>query len=221
MISLDPVTHTYSSEDGQPYVAVSRVLEALKLTPPFPEEDPKGLKEFGSAIHRAVELASWDNLDMDPNNPAFPPDKRTHPELIPFVNGFLEKKEEMRIRPIKTELRVWDGVQYIAGTLDFLGLVYNGDLAIIDYKSGTPPPCCELQTAGYVMLLIWMYKNGIVRGGENGFPDIRVSADKIRRFSMKLTPNRAIVKEYTDDLDLHAWEGAVSLYKWLKERRKT
>ena len=59
---LDPVTHTYS-KDGQPYVAVSRVLEALKLTPPFPEGDPKGLKDFGSAIHKATELAAWDKLD--------------------------------------------------------------------------------------------------------------------------------------------------------------
>src|ERR1019366_3563719 len=153
--------------------------------------------------HRACELAVSQRLDRD----------GTHPEIIPYVNGFMEKAEEMNIRPIFTEMRGLHGGEWYAGTLDLFCLIYTGDLAIIDLKTGTPPRCSELQTAGYEEMLRYIVK--IQKHPTFG------EKDKIRRFTMQLFPNRAVMKEHTDPYDSVAFIAAVRLFKWVSERRKT
>lgn len=211
---LDPTTHRYSV-DGQPYTSVTQVQKKLGLTPPYPAEDPKGLKELGTAVHRAVELAVWDRLD----------DATTSPELLPYVAGFREKKREMNIRPIATELMMYDPLDGIAGMLDLFCWVYEPErfqLAIIDFKRGTAPNVTELQTSAYECLLRKADASGEIPpvkrpdgtrcGLHMGYP--------IRRFSMKLMEGRAVVREYADDHDVSAWRGAVQLFKWLSHRPK-
>lgn len=205
MIDFDPIKHKYSMGD-QSYWSVTQMITGLKLSPPYPTEDLNNKKELGSAVHKAVDLAAWDRLDH----------ARTHQDLIPYVAGFEEKKREMLIRPIATELRMWDERLCIAGTLDIFGWIYDDELAVIDYKSGSAPNCTELQTALYVKLLLYHAE----RHNADLFRAMNGLQKNIRRFSMKLTPGRAIVKEYRDVADFAAADGAVALFKWIADRRK-
>ena len=196
---FDEGSHRYSHE-GRPYQSVTQILTGLKLTPPYPPDT--GQQARGTAIHRAAELAVWDRLD----------DSRTSQEILPYIEGLRVKMAEMKIRPILTEVRGVHLAECYAGTTDLLCTVFDAELAIIDYKSGTPPRCVQLQTAGYGELLAYM---------ESLKAKPLFTRDKMpRRFSMELTPNRAIIRECTDPYDYHAWLGAVRLFKWLQEHRK-
>lgn len=205
-LDFDEYSHQYSVS-GAPYDSVTQILTKLKLTPPYPED--RGQKDFGTACHKATELAAWSRLDFS----------TTSPLIIPYVNGFLTKKQEMNIRPILTEARLYDPSDGYAGTLDLFAWVFENELAIVDYKSGAPPNCVELQLAGYERLL----RRSIVEGRVTVPDSVGMALAKgipIRRYSMKLTPDRAIMKEYKDGYDTHAWEAAVNLHKWVAHRRK-
>jgi hypothetical protein len=195
VIQFDEELHEYRV-DSRVLPSVTNIISDLKLSPPYPED--RGALGFGKAVHKAAELYIADRLDK----------ANTNPVILQYLTGLEEKTTEMRLRPIGQELRVWHKYLGYAGTLDYFGYVYDGDLAIIDYKSGQPPPCVELQTAGYELALRSMNFVPIEPG------------TKLRRFSMQLLPDRAIVKEHKNrELDHAAWTGAVNLYYW-KQLRK-
>ncbi len=215
-LAFDPATHRYSV-DGSPYTSVTQMIGALKLHPPYPEDDPKGLKDLGSAVHKATELAMWDRLD----------DATTSPELLPYVEGVREKKREMNIRPIATELQLYDPLDGIAGTLDLFCWIYDPadfELAIIDYKrSNSVANCTELQLAGYERLLRRADHAGRIEPVRmpDGARCALFMGYPIRRFSMKMLEGRAVVKEYSSAHDAAAWAGAIELHKWMSHRPKT
>lgn len=197
--AFDDVAHRYSHE-GRVAPSVTQMLAGLGLTPPYAPD--RGQKARGTAVHKAAELAVCNRLDY----------AGTSPEIIPYINGLMEKAEEMKIRPIFTEIRGIHTAEWFAGTIDLFCTVYDSDLAVIDYKTGVPPRCCELQTAGYGELMLFI---------ESMQPNPRFTrANMPRRFSMQLTPNRAIVRECKDSFDFPAFIGAVRLYKWQQEKRK-
>ena len=192
-INFDNATHRYTVA-GLERPSVTRIISDMKLAPPYPEDDPKGLKPFGTACHRAADLLIWDRLDI----------AKTDPRIQPRMEGLAEKVREMRIVPIKTEMRVYHDEMGYAGTLDLLCRIYDEELAVIDYKAGVPPTCVEIQLALYVMAVRRMTGMTV----------------PIRRFSMQLTPGRAVVRECRDDFDYHAAQAAVTLWKWKNDRRK-
>jgi len=198
-MTFNATDHTYSHL-GRSYPSVTQILKALRLEPPYPE-DTNGARELGTAAHKATELAAWNKLDTN----------KTSPVLMEYVAGFLEKAREMNIRPIASELRGIHLIDAYAGTLDLLCRVFDGEIAIIDYKTGQVARSCELQTAGYAELALYL---------ESLKPQaLFTRANMPRRFSMQLTPRRAIVREYQDTHDFAAWRGAVALYKWQTEKR--
>lgn len=200
---FDPVQHAYTHK-GRTYVSVTQVLAGLKLTPPYPETESSADKmALGTAIHKALELAAWDRLDTE----------NTCPVILPYVEGFLEKVQELNIVPLMTEMRGVHLVEGYAGTVDLVCKV-NGHISVIDFKSGSVPPCTALQTAGYAELLRFM-------AGVTTHEELKTITygNPARRFSMQLTPGRAIVKEYRDPSDHAAWLGAVRLYRWQNEKK--
>lgn len=201
-VTFEADGHRYF-RDGREQVAATHVIEALRLGPPYPVD--RGQMEFGTACHKASEFAMWGRLD-EPN---------TSPVLMPYVRGVMVKAQEMRIRPIHTELRIWHPEGY-AGTLDLFCEVYGTDLAVIDYKTGQPPNCVELQLALYVEGLAALIRAGIIK--HPAWP--KNYQKDVRRFSMQLLPERAVVRECRDEYDFAAALGAVRVYKWKYERRK-
>ena len=202
-LQFDTAAHRYTL-DGAVVPSVTKILEGMALAPPY--KDNKDSLTFGTAVHKACELHATGRLDAD----------GTHPKVMEYVAGFAEKCAEMNIVPIKTELRVFHGHEHYAGTVDLWCKIYDGQHAIIDFKSGTSVPrCVELQTAGYAEALKWMFQFGFVEECP-----ITVGGGMPRRFSMQLTPNRAIVRECKDEYDFPAFIGACRLFKWMKEKRK-
>jgi len=200
-IDFNPGTHEYTVS-GKVKRSTTQIITDLGLAPPY--ADNQQAKEFGTWVHKACEFAAWDKLDDAATSPV---------TMLPYINGFREKAAELKIRPIATELLVYHGLLDYCGTLDLLCWINADELAIVDFKCGQPPPCVELQTAGYVVALKWMSQKAQIAG---------LSARKlnaIRRFSMQLLPDRAILRECPDPFDLTAWEGAVNLWKWKRFRR--
>src|SRR5579885_2641425 len=173
-LEFDSVEHAYRM-GGRQLPSVTQILEGLRLTPPYPED--RGALDFGRAVHKCCELAA--NGRWNPTT--------TSPVLVPYVNGFMEKVREMNIRPIATELRVWDPIELYAGTMDLWCWIYDEEQAVIDLKTGVPPACVELQTAGYVTAL-----RRLLASMDTTFPKV---SKTIRRFSMQLLPDRAVNRE--------------------------
>lgn len=191
--------HTYTL-DGRRIYSATQILQDLKLTPPYAEAPMKKL--FGDAVHKATDLRVWNRLDLD----------KTHADVQPYVRALDQKIREMKIEPIKTELRLYHGRELYAGTLDLFCWIYDRkNLAIFDYKTGNPAECVGLQLSLYEQALHWMMANGILYA--YGLP--------IRRFSMQLKPDRALVTEYKDDYDHAAALAAARLHRWTKEKRKS
>ena len=202
--SFDEAAHRYTHED-RPYWSVTQILDGLSLNPPYPADSPeqRDKKAKGTAVHKAADLAVWGRLDW----------QRTHQEIIPYMDGLMEKVEEYKIRPIYTEVRGVHLVEGFAGTIDLFCSVFDSELAIFDYKSGSIARCVELQTAGYGELALYMESFKA--------QPLFTRAKMPRRFSMQLTPGRAIVRECVDPFDYAAFIGAVRLFKWQNERRQT
>lgn len=208
---IDQLTFTESGHayrlNGIPIPGATSILSDLGLTPPY--KDNPDSKDFGTAVHKAAELRMWGKLDV----------ATTHQAIMPYINGLDIKIREMQIQPIRTELRVYHKDEQYAGTLDLFCWIYGNDQAIFDYKTGQPPPCVELQIALYQKAMINMSRRGLFPGMDIALKESGQEED-IRRFSMQLTPDRAIVREYKDDYDYAAAIGAVRLHKWVKNRRK-
>lgn len=175
--------------NGNEVPGVTRILGDLGLTPPYPED--RGWLEFGRAVHKCTELFLYDRLDL----------ATTSPVLVPYVNGFAEKAQEMRIRPIRLEHRVYHDTEGYAGTLDIVCSVFDAEEAIIDCKTGAPPECTALQLALYDLAEQRQSK-------PLGVPLPR------KRYAFYLQPDRCIVKPYTDPFDYTAAIAAVRLWKW-------
>lgn len=192
---FDSATHAYTVM-GARKPSTTKIISDLGLAPPYPEDDPKNKKGFGTACHRAADLRIWDRLGS------------VDSRIQPYIDGLDEKIREMRIVPIKTEMLLYNPHLDHAGCLDLHCYVYDGERAVIDYKTGVPPPCVELQLASYAECL-----NEYERMANR--PVV-----PLRRFSMQLTPGRAILRECDNPHDYHAWRAAVTLWKWKNDRRK-
>lgn len=175
---------------------VTRILRETGLTPPYPED--RGWLAFGKAVHRACELLMKGRLQIGADGKSYP---GTSPLLWPYINGVAEKIAELRIRPIGNEEFIYHDLEGYAGQLDLHCYVLDGDEALIDLKTGAPPPSTALQLALY----------DLARSRQ---PQYVRSAPR-RRYSFYAQPNRCIVKYYDDPLfDNQAALGAVHLWKW-------
>jgi hypothetical protein len=206
-LTFEPAEHKYFI-DGRSAANQSTILTDLKLTPPY-KDNPHSM-DFGDRAHKACELSLDDRLNRE----------ATNKDIMAYVRGFDEKATEIKLKPIATEMLVFNGHAFTAGRLDIFGTVFGGELAIVDLKTGQPPDCVELQTAGYEDMLRWMAANGYLDGRFSPEMIQRIKPEPFRRFSMHLLPERAILKECPDPYDIHAWRAAVTLWKWKFARRK-
>lgn len=191
-LTFEPETHTYQWR-GAVVPSVTQILKDLGLSPNYPPD--RGWLEFGRQVHRCCDLVLRNRLES------------CGPLLEPYVEAFRDVVRTYQIEPINTEMQVYHFMLGYAGTLDLHCKIFGKDEAIIDYKTGIPPECVGLQTAGYDMALASALgqKYGIGRR---------------RRFALRLltdetkTTGKAKLVEYTDSFDYAAFEGAVNVWKW-------
>lgn len=86
-LEFQPEGHIYRW-NGNAVPHATGILRDLGLTPPYPED--RSWLEFGRLVHRCCELQLQDRLDLS----------ATGRLLVPYVNGFVQNVEEMRIRTL-------------------------------------------------------------------------------------------------------------------------
>lgn len=139
VIRFEPDKHKYFLGKQQ-IPSVTQIISDLMCLD-FRFIDPWYL-EFGTAVHKAIELHIKDELDI----------KALDPLLRPYVAAFITSSQEIQFRIIESERIIFDPIIKIAGTMDILAVDLTEKLWVLDIKSGVPQPWHKLQTAGYAIL---------------------------------------------------------------------
>jgi hypothetical protein len=157
LVTLDESTHTYRLADGQTVPGVSEILRRVGISelPPISPERLEAARERGSAIHAACELIDEGTIDWSTIDPV----------IAGNVAAFAEFRARIRPVTVAREAIVYSRKWGFAGRLDWVGylIVVGRDLAIADYKSGTPSAWTELQLALY--RLAWNEEHTDQRAG--------------------------------------------------------
>ncbi|MGH8321909.1 MAG: PD-(D/E)XK nuclease family protein [Gammaproteobacteria bacterium] len=126
--------------NGQLVPSVTQVLDTGAF-----DRVPAGILEraklFGTAVHKAIELWTQDDLDMESLDPA----------LKPYLDQFIKWMNESPVRIHLVEQRIGSVRYGVAGTVD-LFCFYNRKPLIVDIKTGVPSPTHALQTAAYAQI---------------------------------------------------------------------
>lgn len=137
-IHLDPSTHVYTV-DGSIYPSVTQILQDQGFIDAtwFTEY----ARERGKLVHR---ITHWhDTGELDPGS--------VDPALEGYLEGWRRFIRESGFDPQIIERPLASHTYRFAGTPDRIG-VLNGELAILDIKSGAVQAWTGLQLAGYEVL---------------------------------------------------------------------
>jgi hypothetical protein len=133
------------AEDGHVYrhagITVPSVTTALKFSFPMYMRDVDRLAysgQFGDHIHRCIDLDDKGVLD----------EASVWPEARPYLDAWRGWRERVNPVFLLSERRVYSERRRYAGTLDKLA-VLDGEIWILDAKSGVPMPSFGPQTAAY------------------------------------------------------------------------
>lgn len=143
-IFFDEQTHTYLV-DGQEVPSVTTILQPLSNRA-YKQVNPSVLeyaRNRGTAVHEALEVYDLGG------------DLEVVPETAPYIRAYLEWESIYKPKWIGVEQIVYNELGKYIGTLDRIGRLYDGRLAIVDIKTSNPSKealvsvCC--QTAAYGM----------------------------------------------------------------------
>ena len=196
---FDQETHRYMLGD-RPMPSVTQVLaETGIIDTRFFTEDAR---DRGTAVHLATQYLDEGDLDMESVDPA----------IRPYLDAWELAIDELGIRILEIEKRVWSSTYGYAGTLDRVATI-NDEKAIIDIKTGGKPgPATALQLAAYAEAYASGHDPDVVGGLR---PPV-----SYRRFAIWLRNDgtyRPI--EYTDRSDINVFRAAVAVWNW-KESHK-
>ena len=129
-IDFDKENHKYS-ENGVNYLSVTTLMSRHLAQPALnflKKEEPEKLNEFakkGTAIHKAIEtfITTW-NLN------------KIEEEYEDHVNCAMWMLQKIKVsKYLKSEVIISNSSVLLAGTIDLIGLLENGDLFILDWKT--------------------------------------------------------------------------------------
>lgn len=143
-------------------------------------------RDRGAAVHAALELLAWDNLDWS----------SVDDRIKPYVESGALFFDHTKLKPKRTEFQAYLADLGVAGTWDW----DNGDL-LIDYKSGSPDAWHRVQTAVYQELA---NHNGIkIKRRASLYLQADGSIAKIKEHS-----DRSDLKIFLSCLNLVKWKDA-------------
>lgn len=180
-LTFDADTHTYRW-DGEVVPSVTQLLRPLMDFSHVRPDVLDAAAAFGTAVHKACELADLDQLDEDELDPA----------LAPYLAGWRKFCREHECRWDAIERTVFHKDLRYAGTLDRAGQV-DGAHSIVDIKSGSAlMPTTGPQLAAYARA---HDPNGAL----------------FRRFAVRLFPDGYELKQYTSALDWPTFASLVTV----------
>ena len=181
--------------DGATVPGVSEILQSAGLVDfsAIPSERLKAAQRFGTAVHRACELADRETLDESSLDPA----------LLPYLTGWEIFRQEYELSFTAIEAQLYSPLYRFAGTIDRIGKWRIDDSPlIIDIKSGVDSPVISIKMAAYELL---------ARGalGIKG---------KIRRLAVYLNDRGGYkIQEYKEKNDSMVFLSCLSVYNWRKK----
>jgi len=177
--------HIYSV-DGQKMPGVSEIMDAAGIIDKRWYNERACLR--GTYVHKAVELYHTTGLNLN----------SLDSEVAPFFNGYMEFLKDSDFKPVIVEKLSYSPLYMYCGTPDLIGYL-NGELVLIDIKSGNIPKWAAIQTAAYKEL----FGNTI-----EGKPITK-------RMALQLKANgRYNLKIYRSRLDLDVFLAALTVYNF-------
>ncbi len=138
MLTFEPVGHVYRYS-GRVVPGVTQSLSVVERG--FQFVDPgvlEAARQFGTHVHKAIELFNLGVLDEEALDPA----------LAPYLAAWKQFLFDTGFKVLAAEQRVWHPRLKYAGRNDVTGL-WRKRTWLIDLKSGAVPRTCALQTAAY------------------------------------------------------------------------
>lgn len=134
-INFDSKMHEYFVEDKK-VNSVTQILEMAGVTNQFNKNEEARLR--GTVVHEDTCLIDNSKLDL----------KHIEEEYLPFINAYLQFKNDYPHKIIEQELIVYSDCYKFIGTLDRV-IERNNKLELYDIATGGLDISKSLQTAGY------------------------------------------------------------------------
>lgn len=187
-LTFEAETHTYRV-DGAVVPSVTQVLEPLTGLEFVDDETLAIAAEFGTHVHKAVQLHNEGRLDRASLSPA----------IEPYLAGWERFVAESGIAIIDVERAVYHGKMRYAGTLDARGYFPDNHKvpALIDVKTGSGHPrTVGPQTAAYEAALV------------------EAGLGRHTRFCCLLRPNTYTLKPLANPNDINVFKAALTIHRW-------
>jgi hypothetical protein len=172
--------------------SVTQVLQSVGL--PDLSGVPADLLEWkaglGTAVHRATELDDLGDLDEESLDPA----------IKPYLEAYRKFKEESGFCPLVAEGKLYHPKYQYAGTFDRICGISNGDLVLVDLKTGiADPKIVGPQLAAYVEAWHAQPNKGYIK----------------RRYALKLNKDATYrLIKLDNKMDFQIFLNALNIYKW-------
>lgn len=186
-IELDEATHTYTV-DGKVVPSVTQILDPLNDFDGVPPDILERARQFGTAVHKMVELWERNVLDVEDLDPA----------LKPYLAQYQAAMQHTGWGVIASEARVAHPALGYAGTLDLVVRDRKDRPAVVDVKSGQIPLTVGAQVAAYA----------------SAYTTMLGDSAKYRRYCLQITPNAFKVVELTEASDWSLFVSALNVHKF-------
>lgn len=191
-LMFDEVNHIYTY-NGKRIPSVSQILldEGFIDNKFFTEEG----RNRGSDVHTIIKHHCMGAHCM------------MKPSLAPYFSAFQNFEKDCDWKPEIIETMM--ACELYAGTPDQIGY-FEGDLSVLDIKSGSISAATGLQLSGYEKLYNLNYN-----------VDYNTTRYKpLKRFALQLKDTgRYVLTQYKDRGDRHIWDSAVSIW-WFKQNMR-
>jgi hypothetical protein len=185
ILTFSEADHAYRL-DGQLLPSVTQVLSGVGLIDVRWFSDAAAWR--GSVVHRICQFDDEGCLK----------ESSVDPGAAGYLAAWRAAKRDLRMEILQIEQRQYHSLLRYAGTPDRIVRLANGDLAIIDLKTGAAAKWHPVQLVGY----------------SNFFQLAR----RYRRFTVRLSADgRYVATEYfaaTYNHDWSAFQGALALHNW-------
>jgi CRISPR/Cas system-associated exonuclease Cas4 (RecB family) len=141
-VRFDPAIHAYfeviSDTAEHQIPSVTQIMKEEGICGGFYKGTAK--RDRGTLIHSATEL--YDAFEIMPE---------ADDECLPFVKAWATLRDTLKFEIVESEMMVFHDTLRYAGTLDRIVRMQDGELAVLDIKSGAKAKWHPLQLAAYAL----------------------------------------------------------------------
>jgi hypothetical protein len=187
-VIFDEKEHTYEL-DNVFYDSTTQILRKFGLYPEYEKYGNENSRDFGSKLHRLLEL--YDKNDLGDYDNA----------MDPWLNGYKRFLEAYQPRWELIEYPMVSKLWGFAGAPDRVGIVRSRN-AVVDLKSGSEIPANELQTAAYQVLYEETFKGAKIKD----------------RYTLIILPDDFRLIPHTHKADKITFLGLVNANSWARRK---